>query len=76
MSQHYRAYLVGENGIFQSAEAFEAPSDADALIVAQQYTRRGDVEVWQLGRKIGLLRGPGHSPRPEPPERREPVVRH
>ena len=26
-----------------------------ALRVAQQFTRRGNVEVWQLDRKIGLL---------------------
>ncbi|MBR0780456.1 hypothetical protein [Bradyrhizobium iriomotense] len=52
MMQQYRAYLVGENGVFQSAEAFEARSDASALLFA----RRGDVEVWQLGRRIGLLK--------------------
>lgn len=75
MMQHYRAYLVGDNGVFRSAEAFEAPSDADALVLAQRYTRRGDVEVWQLGRKIGLLRGPADSPQATPPQRREPVVR-
>jgi hypothetical protein len=58
MTQQYRAYLVGENGVFRSAEAFEAQSDMSALEVAQQFARRGDVEVWQLGRKIGLLKGP------------------
>ncbi|AJA61923.1 hypothetical protein JQ582_29770 [Bradyrhizobium japonicum] len=55
MTRQYRAYLVGENGVFRSAEAFEADSDAAALRVAQQFTRRGDVEVWHLDRKIGLL---------------------
>ena len=57
MTQQYRAYLVGENGVFRSAEAFEAPSDTSALAYARQFARRGDVEVWQLGRKIGLLKG-------------------
>ncbi|WP_314962812.1 hypothetical protein [Bradyrhizobium cosmicum] len=56
MTQQYRAYLVGENGVFQSAEAFEAASDESALAVARQFTRRGDVEVWQLSRKVGLLK--------------------
>ncbi|UPK38481.1 hypothetical protein IVB18_15280 [Bradyrhizobium sp. 186] len=56
MTQQYRAYLVGENGVFQSAEAFEAESDASALDFARQFTRRGDVEVWQLGRKVGVLK--------------------
>jgi hypothetical protein len=55
MTQQYRAYLVGDNGVFRSAEAFEASSDASALTFAQQYTRHGKVEVWQLGRKIAML---------------------
>ncbi|MDH2355992.1 hypothetical protein QCM77_00535 [Bradyrhizobium sp. SSUT18] len=55
MSQQYRAYLVGEDGVFRSAEAFEALSDASALNFAQQFTRHGKVEVWQLGRKIAVL---------------------
>jgi hypothetical protein len=55
MTQQYRAYLVGDNGVFRSAEAFEASSDASALTFAQQYTRHGKVEVWQLGRKIAVL---------------------
>jgi hypothetical protein len=54
-SQQYRAYLVGENGVFRSAEAFEAASDATALTFARQFTRHGKVEVWQLGRKIAVL---------------------
>lgn len=58
MTHQYRAYLVGENGVFRSAEAFEASSDISALVVAQQFARRGDVEVWQLDRKIGLLKAP------------------
>lgn len=61
MSQQYRAYLVGDNGVFRSAEAFEAVSDANALIFAQQFTRHGKVEVWQLGRKIAVLE-PEQSP--------------
>ena len=51
----YRAYLVGENGVFRSAEAFEAPSDSSALVIAKRFTRLGKVEVWQLGRKIAVL---------------------
>ncbi|MBR0822342.1 hypothetical protein [Bradyrhizobium liaoningense] len=55
MTRQYRAYLVGANGVFCSAEAFEADSDASALRIAQKFTRRSDVEVWQLDRKIALL---------------------
>ncbi|MBR1130160.1 hypothetical protein [Bradyrhizobium iriomotense] len=73
MTQQYRAYLVGENGIFQSAEAFEAASDASALEFAQRFTRRGDVEVWQLGRRIGLLKKlPAASPEDAGPGNRPP----
>lgn len=55
MTQQYRAYLVGENGVFRSAEAFEASCDESALGFAQQFTRHGKVEVWQLGRRIAVL---------------------
>ena len=55
MMQQYRAYIVGDNGVFRSAEAFEAMSDASALTFARQFTRHGKVEVWQLGRKIAVL---------------------
>lgn len=55
MTQQYRAYLVGDNGVFRSAEAFEAASDSIALTFAQQFTRHGKVEVWQLGRKVAVL---------------------
>ncbi|RZN08510.1 hypothetical protein CWO91_22335 [Bradyrhizobium genosp. SA-3] len=51
----YRAYLVGDDGVFRSAEAFEATSDASALTFARQFTRHGNVEVWQLGRKVAVL---------------------
>ena len=49
--------------MFRSAEAFEAASDASALTFAQQFTRHGKVEVWQLGRKIAVL-----EPEQSPPE--------
>ncbi|WFU70112.1 hypothetical protein [Bradyrhizobium sp. CB2312] len=41
----YHAYLVGPNGILQSAEAFEAASNAAAFVDAQQFALRGNVEV-------------------------------
>lgn len=58
MTLQYRAYLVGANGVFQSAEAFEATSDAAALVHAERFALRGNVEVWQLDRKIALLKAP------------------
>ena len=72
MSQQSRAYLVGENGVFRSAEAFEASSDEAALSFARQFTRHGKVEVWQLGRKIAVLES-GQS-WPPPPEASRPTL--
>jgi hypothetical protein len=69
MTQHYRAYLVGENGVFRSAEAFEASSDESALSFAQQFTRYGKVEVWQLGRKIAVLESGQSFPPPSAPRK-------
>ena len=65
MSRQYRAYLVGENGVFRSAEAFEASSDETALVFARQFTRHGKVEVWQLGRKIAVLESGQSWPPPQ-----------
>jgi hypothetical protein len=69
-SNQYRAYVVGDDGVFRSAEAFEALSDASALTFARQFTRHGRVEVWQLGRKIAEL----EAEHPLPPTRR-PILR-
>ena len=33
-------YLVGEDGVFRSADAFEAPSDISALAYPQRFARR------------------------------------
>ncbi|WP_025037630.1 hypothetical protein [Bradyrhizobium sp. DOA9] len=65
----YRAYLVGENGVFRSAEAFEAPSDSSALDFAKRFTRLGKVEVWQLSRKIAVLDSEQFYPPPPAPSR-------
>ncbi|PSO16085.1 hypothetical protein [Bradyrhizobium sp. MOS003] len=73
MSQQYRAYLIGENGVFRSAEAFEAPSDESALSFARQFARHGKVEVWQLGRKIAVLDSE-QSPPPPPSARSGPIL--
>ncbi|MCK1358929.1 hypothetical protein [Bradyrhizobium sp. 199] len=73
MRQQYRAYLVGENGVFRSAEAFEAPSDESALTFAQQFTRQGKVEVWQLARKIAVLDSEESRP-PLPSARSRPTL--
>lgn len=69
MTQQYRAYLVGENGVFRSAEAFEAPSDSSARTFARQFTRMGKVEVWQLDRKVAVLDSEQSLPPPPVPSR-------
>lgn len=72
MSHQYRAYLVGENGVFRSAEAFEAASDDSALAFARQFTRHGKVEVWQLGRKVAVLES--EQSWPPPPQQSRPTL--
>ena len=69
MTRQYRAYLVGENGVFRSAEAFEAPSDSSALTFARQFTRLSKVEVWQLDRKVAVLDSEQSLPPPPVPSR-------
>lgn len=69
MTRQYRAYLVGENGVFRSAEAFEAPSDSSALTFARQFTRLSKVEVWQLYRKVAVLDSEQSLPPPPVPSR-------
>lgn len=51
----YRAYLVGADGHFKSAEVITAPDDEHALVLAQKLVDGHDVEVWHLARKVAVL---------------------
>jgi hypothetical protein len=61
---NYRAYIVGSDGHFHSAEVIMADDDAQALQIAEKLVDGHDVELWQLDRKIGVLR-PKDSSTPE-----------
>jgi hypothetical protein len=52
----YRAYIVGTDGHFKSSETIVAESDEQALKIAEQFVDGHDVELWQLDRKIAVLR--------------------
>jgi hypothetical protein len=53
----YRAYTIGEDGHIMSGEAFQAADDLAAVAHAMRFVTHLDVEVWQGGRKVGVLRG-------------------
>jgi hypothetical protein len=51
----YRVYLIDKNDRIISAREMTAASDEEALAIAQALAVGVDVEVWQLGRKVGRL---------------------
>ena len=51
----YRAFLVGPDGHFHSAQVIEAVDDAAAVEAAKPRVDGHDVEVWQRDRKITVL---------------------
>lgn len=56
---NYRAYIVGSDGSdghFHSAKVVVADDDAQALQIAEQLVDAHEVELWQLDRKVGVLR--------------------
>ena len=52
----YRAYIVDTDGHFKSSEIIVAESDEQVLKIAEQFVDGHDVELWQLDRKIAVLR--------------------
>jgi hypothetical protein len=52
----YRAYIVGTDGHFKSSEVIIAKDDDGAIKIAEKLVDGHDVEVWQLDRKIVVLR--------------------
>jgi len=52
----YRAYTLDAEGHVLSRFEFEATDDDAALLHARHHMTEHDIEVWQLGRVIGMLR--------------------
>jgi hypothetical protein len=52
----YRAYLVGNDGHFINVMEFRCPDDTEAVEQAKQLVDGHDVEVWQLARKVTILK--------------------
>jgi hypothetical protein len=52
----YRVYIVGRDGHFLKAIDLEAADDAGAIDHAKQFVDGHDVELWQLGRQVILLK--------------------
>jgi hypothetical protein len=52
----YRIYIVGSDGRLQLGEAFEAPEDVAAAVVAEALADKGQTaELWEGGRMVGLV---------------------
>ncbi len=51
----YRAYLIGDDGHFQSVRVLECPNDAKAIAQAKKLLDGADIELWQLERMVCRL---------------------
>lgn len=54
--REYRAYLVDRDGHIKKSEIVCGVDDAEALEMAKQYVDGHDVEVWDLDRRVGILK--------------------
>lgn len=54
--QKYRAYIVGPDGHFKSAEIVESVDDVAAIELAKKYVGEGGMELWLLDRQVAILR--------------------
>lgn len=50
----YRAFTIGQDGHISGAEGFA--DDEEALQKARRLVDGHDVEIWQLERKVGLIK--------------------
>ena len=58
--QHYRAYIMGQDGQILSPVDLVCENDEDAKEQARKLVDGHDVELWQRDRKISVfLHGPG-----------------
>jgi hypothetical protein len=55
----YRAYILGPDGHVQNRVDIICDDEAEALRLAKQLVDGHDVELWQLDRKIEMLKHPG-----------------
>jgi hypothetical protein len=52
----YRAFLLGSTGEVMRRYDFTSMNDVASLEHARQYVENHDVEVWQLHRRVAVLR--------------------
>jgi hypothetical protein len=53
--QHYRAYIMGEDGHIHRAVEIVCENDEEAKGKARQLVDGHDVELWQRDRKISVF---------------------
>lgn len=56
---YYRLYFHNETGQFMRVQELHVDSDAEALDFARTLDQACDVEVWQQGRSVGIVRPDG-----------------
>jgi hypothetical protein len=56
----YRAYIIGQDGHFQSSINLECADDAEASEAARKLLGSHDVELWQGGRMVAKFE---HTPK-------------
>lgn len=52
----YRAYIIGDDGHFQTVRVLQCPDDAAAIAEAKKLLDGHDIELWQLGRFVAYLK--------------------
>ena len=52
----YKVYRLDDTGHIVSREDIEAPDDEAAIEKARQFVDGHDIELWQLGRMVTLLK--------------------
>jgi hypothetical protein len=57
---HYRVYIIGSDGRFQSTVSLDCADDDAAMQQAKQLVDDHDVELWQSARKIARF---DHAPK-------------
>jgi hypothetical protein len=54
----YRAFFLGGNGHVFASEVIVAENDEEAMLRATRLRDDHDIEVWQLDRKVALIKAP------------------
>jgi hypothetical protein len=54
----YRAFFLDDNGHVFASEVIDAGNDEGAILRATRFRDGHDIDVWQLDRKVALIKAP------------------